>query len=81
MKKNKIISYIKNIDVLDKEEISQIDNLILKYPYFQSSYLILAKVLLISESIRYNNFFYPTAALNLWAIFTFFSINAEMLLK
>ena len=63
MKKNKIISYIKNIDVLNKEEISQIDNLILKYPYFQTSYLILAKVLLISESIRYNNFLKKAAAM------------------
>tara|TARA_B100000925_G_scaffold274741_1_gene240441 strand:- start:2648 stop:3310 length:663 start_codon:yes stop_codon:yes gene_type:complete len=63
MKKNKIISYIKNIDVLNKEEISQIDNLILKYPYFQTSYLILAKMLLISESIRYNNFLKKAAAI------------------
>ena len=62
MDNNKIISYIKNIDNLNKEEISQIDNLILKYPYFQTSYLILAKALLISDSIRFNNFLKKAAA-------------------
>lgn len=62
MKTQNIISYIENTDSIKKEEIRQIDELILKYPYFQTSYLILVKALLNFESIRYNNFLKKTAA-------------------
>ena len=62
MKIAKIISLIENTDNVLKEEIIHLDELISKYPYFQTSYLIQTKVLLNFNSIRYNNFLKKTAA-------------------
>ena len=62
MKIAKIISLIENTDNIQKEEIPQLDELISKYPYFQTSYLIQTKALLNFNSIRYNNFLKKTAA-------------------
>ena len=62
MKIAKIISLIENTDNILKEEIPQLDELISKYPYFQTSYLIQTKALLNFNSIRYNNFLKKTAA-------------------
>ena len=62
MKTTKIISLIENTDNILKKEIINLDELISKYPYFQTSYLIQTKALLNFNSIRYNNFLKKTAA-------------------
>ncbi len=62
MRIEKIISLIENPDNILKGEIIYLDELISKYPYFQTSYLIQTKALLNFNSIRYNNFLKKTAA-------------------
>ena len=54
MKTVKIISLINNPQSISSTDIASLDNILLKYPYFQNGQLLLAKGLLNTDSIRYN---------------------------
>lgn len=54
MKSNKIITLVQKPENISSSNVTALDNIILKYPYFQIGQLLLAKGLLDNESIRYN---------------------------
>ena len=54
MKAEDIIILTKNPNTIKEPHISSIDNIILRFPYFQIGQLLLTKGLLNTESIRYN---------------------------
>tara|TARA_X000001036_G_C20521907_1_gene742463 strand:- start:123 stop:782 length:660 start_codon:yes stop_codon:yes gene_type:complete len=54
MKAENIILLIKKPNTIQDSYISSLDNIILKYPYFQIGQILLTKGLLNTESIRYN---------------------------
>ena len=54
MRGNDIIKLIQNPENISNENVSSLDNIVLKYPYFQIGQLLLAKGLLDNNSVRYN---------------------------
>tara|TARA_B100001250_G_C19697340_1_gene743167 strand:- start:30 stop:704 length:675 start_codon:yes stop_codon:yes gene_type:complete len=54
MKTKKFTSLIESPQTITDTDISTLDNILLKHPYFQSGQLLLAKGLLNTNSIRYN---------------------------
>jgi len=62
MKVKEIIKLINHPENILSEEIIELDNILLKYPYFQSGQLLLTKGLLNTDSIRYNQQLKKTAA-------------------
>jgi tetratricopeptide (TPR) repeat protein len=65
MKAEKIIALINNPKAIANIEITALENIILKHPYFQSGQLLLTKGLLNTESIRYNQQLKKAAAYSL----------------
>ena len=65
MKAEKIIELINNPQAISSIDISALDSMLLKYPYFQSGQLLLAKGLLNTVSIRYNRQLKTAAAYSL----------------
>ena len=55
MRVNEIITLIQNPENISSANVTALENIILKYPYFQIGQLLLAKGLLDNESIRYNS--------------------------
>ena len=54
MKAEKIIALINNPKAIARIDITALEDLLLKHPYFQSGQLLLTKGLLDTKSIRYN---------------------------
>ena len=54
MRGNDIIKLIQNPENISNENVSSLDNIVLKYPYFQIGQLLLTKGLLDNNSVRYN---------------------------
>jgi len=54
MNTEKIIALINNPQTIASTDVTALDNILLKYPYFQNGQLLLAKGLLNTDSIRYN---------------------------
>lgn len=54
MVNEKIISLINNPQEITNADVSKLDSLLIKYPYFSSAQLLLTKGLLNADSIRYN---------------------------
>ena len=54
MNTEKIISLINNPQTIASADVTALDNILLKHPYFQIGQLLLAKGLLNTDSIRYN---------------------------
>lgn len=54
MKKDRLISLIKNPQVISKEDNESLNHITHKYPFFSISHILLAKGLLNIESIQYN---------------------------
>ena len=52
--KEKIIKLLENPDIISDKDIVEIENIIIKYSYFQIGQLLLTKGLLNTNSIRYN---------------------------
>jgi tetratricopeptide (TPR) repeat protein len=65
MKAEKIIALINNPKAIASIDITALENLLLKHPYFQSGQLLLTKGLLNTESIRYNRQLKKSAAYSL----------------
>jgi tetratricopeptide (TPR) repeat protein len=65
MKAEKIIALINNPKAIASIDITALENLLLKHPYFQSGQLLLTKGLLNTESIRYNRQLKKAAAYSL----------------
>ena len=55
MRANEIITLIQHPENISSANVTALENIILKYPYFQIGQLLLAKGLLENESIRYNS--------------------------
>ena len=54
MNTKKIISLINNPQTISISDVTALDSILLKHPYFQNGQLLLAKGLLNTNSIRYN---------------------------
>ena len=54
MNKERIISLIKNPHLINKKDISFMEDISIKHPSFSISHILLAKGLLNTESVRYN---------------------------
>ena len=54
MNTKKIISLINNPQTISISDVTDLDSILLKHPYFQNGQLLLAKGLLNTNSIRYN---------------------------
>ena len=54
MRAEKVIILIKNPNTIKETSISDLENMLLKFPYFQIGQLLLTRGLLNTESIRYN---------------------------
>jgi tetratricopeptide (TPR) repeat protein len=65
MKAEKIIALINNPKAIASIDITALENLLLKHPYFQCGQLLLTKGLLDTESIRYNRQLKKAAAYSL----------------
>ena len=65
MKVEKIIELINNPQAISSTDVSALDSMLLKHPYFQSGQLLLAKGLLNTVSIRYNRQLKTAAAYSL----------------
>jgi tetratricopeptide (TPR) repeat protein len=65
MKSQKIIQLINNPQNILSEDITNLDGILLKYPFFQSGQLLLTKGLLNTNSIRYNQQLKRAAAYSL----------------
>jgi hypothetical protein len=61
----KIITLIKNPQAIVSADVTNLDSMLLKHPYFQSGQLLLAKGLLNTDSIRYNRQLKKAAAYSL----------------
>jgi len=62
MEKNKLINLIEEPGNINNNDISELENLVFTYPFFQTAQLLLAKGLLNTSSIRYNDQLKKTAA-------------------
>ena len=65
MKIKNIIALIKNPQAIVSADITNLDSMLLKHPYFQSGQLLLTKGLLNTDSIRYNRQLKKAAAYSL----------------
>ena len=65
MVNKKIISLINNPQEITNADVSKLDSLLIKHPYFSSAQLLLAKGLLNTDSIRYNRQLKKAAAYSL----------------
>ena len=54
MKSEQLIQQINSPQSIGKNEIAELEQLLLEHPYFQSGQLLFAKGLLNTDSIRYN---------------------------
>ena len=61
----KIISLINNPQEITNADVSKLDSLLIKHPYFSSAQLLLTKGLLNTDSIRYNRQLKKAAAYSL----------------
>lgn len=65
MDTEKITSLINNPQNISSDDVTALDSILLKHPYFQSGQLLLAKGLLNTDSIRYNRQLKRAAAYSL----------------
>ena len=65
MNTEKITSLINNPQNIASDDVTGLDSILLKHPYFQSGQLLLAKGLLNTDSIRYNRQLKRAAAYSL----------------
>ena len=65
MVNEKIISLINNPQEITNADVSKLDSLLIKHPYFSSAQLLLTKGLLNTDSIRYNRQLKKAAAYSL----------------
>ena len=65
MEVEKIIKLINNPQDILSEDVTDLDNLLSKHPYFQSGQLLLTRGLLNTDSIRYNQQLKKAAAYTL----------------
>ena len=65
MVNEKIISLINNLQEITNADVSKLDSLLIKHPYFSSAQLLLTKGLLNTDSIRYNRQLKKAAAYSL----------------
>ena len=62
MKSTKIISLIKNPQTVTTTDVNDLDDLLIRHPYFQTGQLLLTKGLLNTDSVRYNKELKKSAA-------------------
>ena len=77
MVNEKIISLINNPQEITNADVSKLDSLIIKHPYFSSAQLLLTKGLLNTDSIRYNRQLKKAAAycLDRQKLFSLITLN------
>ncbi|MBR6491567.1 MAG: tetratricopeptide repeat protein [Bacteroidales bacterium] len=54
MKRDVLFSYIQHPSSQNKDDISAIEDLLLKYPYFQTAHILYLKFMLDNEDMRYS---------------------------
>ena len=77
MVNEKIISLINNPQEITNADVSKLDSLLIKHPYFSSAQLLLTKGLLNTDSIRYNQQLKKAAAycLDRQKLFSLITLN------